>query len=158
MNKKTQIQEDELIQALAKMQNVGPEYPAESLDKRRTQFHSAVSGFAISIPLILLLKNIWQKIAWHLILKIAVVSSVTAATIVGVYVLQKQISKWLPVTTPAISTVQATVNNSTYSFTQTATNTPSMPPTTKPSFTPTPTRIRPTDRGKHLGQTQTPNP
>lgn len=150
-------QDEEIIRQLKNLDRAAPEYPANTLQKRRDSFRKAADGLIMGIPAAGLLKGRFGSLG-HLTartLEIILIGTLLVEAGVGAYLFRDQIREWF-----MAETSKPVVLQSTWTPRPTRTETPSPTPTMTATLTfPTANlKTPPPDQGLHLGQTKTPKP
>ena len=160
MTDKRSLPNEEIIQRLESLKQVGAEYPGDLLKKRRTSFRNAAMGLVVAVPVIGIGKGLLHLLphTTEAALKVILVSVLMVEAGLGAYVFRDQILNWLAVETvtptytlPSRTPQPNLTSSGTPTFSPTATVTATIffvDPTKKP---------HPTDLGYHYGQTRTPS-
>jgi hypothetical protein len=149
--------DEEITQLLSALEAKTPDYPAALLASRRASYQQGLAGLGIGLVAAGAAKGGLLLGIWSVdnILKALIVLALLTEGIGGAILYRQRVME--NTTSSPTPTLTATIPpTATPSPTRTATPTASATATLRPFFTSGPTDPRPTDRGRHLGQTPTP--
>jgi hypothetical protein len=149
--------DEEITQLLSALEAKTPDYPAALLASRRASYQQGLAGLGIGLVAAGAAEGGLLYGAWSVdnILKALIVVAMLVEGAGGAIMYRQRLTENIT-SLPTATLTGPLPPTATPSPTRTATRTASATATLRPFFTSGPTGPRPTDRGRHLGQTPTP--